>query len=147
MKKIIDGVTYNTETATKIAEHAKLDDNDKHVILYQNRKGFFFYHIKNFERAEGHISEWYNDYSLPPSVAENKYTPKHFIEYCATTVYNNPFYIERKGKEVSILFRLPETLKDLIEFKARESQMSVNTYILRCVESCTHPQPALNSDG
>ena len=46
MKRIVDGVTYNTDTATRLAQSIWKDDDRDEVtgILYQTRGGAFFVH-------------------------------------------------------------------------------------------------------
>ena len=54
MKRIIDGVTYNTETATKLAQAEwtnALDEDEIVGILYQTRGGAYFVHHEITQRV------------------------------------------------------------------------------------------------
>lgn len=45
MKRIVNGVTYNTDTSTKLAKSEWLDNgNEASSVLYQTRGGAFFLH-------------------------------------------------------------------------------------------------------
>lgn len=122
MKRIIEGVTYNTDTAIEIAYSWKKDSKDKYVTLYQTRKGDFFFHIQNYESSLGHIDENYDD-------------PKRFIEI-ADEVYINPFSSAEKEmqRETAVFVRLPEPLKRAMETAAKAQGVSVNHWIVRRVE-------------
>jgi predicted HicB family RNase H-like nuclease len=39
--------------------------------------------------------------------------------------------------EATIYLRVPRTLKDWIEAKAKEAKVSLNSWVIRCVERCT----------
>src|SRR3954452_25370199 len=104
MKRIINGVTYNTATAVKIAYSSKKYDDGKYVTMYQTRTGAFFFHLQNYARAEGHLQDWYNEDGVK--------NPKDFFEK-ADEVYINPFSsVEAEmQRETAIFVRLPEPLK------------------------------------
>lgn len=123
MKRIINGVTYNTATATKVAYKAKARDNDRCVTMYQTRKGAFFYHFQNYERSEGHLDDW-------------GYDPKEFVETIATEVFFNPFLpeAEDKGASTTLFLRIPVGLKSRVETAAKDAGQSANAWVLRALE-------------
>jgi hypothetical protein len=77
MKRIIDGVTYNTATAVEIA--CSRTDNDRHnqVNMYQTRKGAFFFCLYNSEGEAEYLQPDYED-------------PEKFVKQ-ADEVYLNHF--------------------------------------------------------
>src|SRR5262245_10114383 len=63
MKRIIDGVTYNTETSTQIGRWAEEAGDDsptsQEVILYKTRGGVFFLHNHEEWTVKGEeTDEW-----------------------------------------------------------------------------------------
>jgi hypothetical protein len=124
VKRVIEGKTYNTETAAKVAYRAKKNDGDRHVTMYLTRKGEFFFHVQMYERAVGHLQNHWFD-------------PKKFIED-ADEVYLNPFSSlpDDQQRESSVLVRFPLSLKVAIEAAAEAQGQSTNAWVVRCLESC-----------
>jgi len=134
-KRIIDGKTYNTETATQIAGH---DDDDYNVpyesgeYLYQTRFGAFF--LFSFYEAHGE-----DDYEkIQP------FTPDQAREWLEKNQSSRVDLIETLfGEmpeaglgEIKYTLRLPESLRDRLSALAKANEQSLNAWIVRCLEAC-----------
>lgn len=132
-KRIIDGKTYNTETATQLAGW---DDNqgpyDTGEYLYQTRFGAFFL----YSYREGTNEDDYEH--IAP------FTPEQAREWLEKNQSWNVELIERLfgqmpeagSGEVKFTLRLPESLRDRLATKAKENDQSLNAWIVRCLETC-----------
>lgn len=137
-KRIIDGKTYNTETATQIAGWD--DDNDgtpydSGRYLFQTRFGAFFEYVysdtgdeDSFERIR----------PLSPDQAQ---------AWLEERVSWDPELIERLfgempeagAAEVKYTLRLPESLRNQLAKLAETNNQSLNAWIIRCLERCAKP--------
>jgi predicted HicB family RNase H-like nuclease len=124
MKRIIDGVTYNTATAVKIARSRAADGHGSYVTMYQTRKGAFFFHIRASRREAGNLDSKYED-------------PRKFLE-SAEEVYLDPFSSPpaKAQGEAAIFVRAPDSLKRTVEQAAKKQGVSVNHLTVRCLENC-----------
>jgi HicB family len=145
-KRIIDGKTYNTETATQVAGWA--DGNredgpwDSGRFLYQNRHSAFFL----YSYLDGTDEQDFD--KIEP------YTPEQAREWLEKNCSWNPDLIEslfgampEAGLgEVKYTLRLPESLRDRLAIRAKANQQSLNAWIVRCLESCA-AEPAAEADS
>jgi hypothetical protein len=132
-KRIIDGKTYNTETATEVAGW---DEDDgpytSGKYLYQTRFGAFF----QFTFLDG-VGE--DDYERITPL-----TPDEARKWLEENVSWNPDLIESLfGKmpeagsgEIKYTLRLPESLRDRLAARAEANKQSLNAWIVRCLEGC-----------
>lgn len=136
-KRIIDGKTYNTETATLIAAIDK-DDHEAGYeggdYLYQTRFGAFFRFSYLEEPGFGP-----DDFeSIEPL------TPEQAREWLEKNEGHNVDLIERLfgrmpeagSGEIKYTLRMPESLRDRLAARARASEQSLNAWIIRCLETC-----------
>jgi hypothetical protein len=141
MKRIMNGVTYNTETATKIArwEDPNLPSSDflwTHVeVLYQTRGGAFFIHQK-----EEPLSPEGRTYDTCRPISQEE-ARRWVVEGNDVEVYSNVFELPPEAAAeaapgATIFLRVPQSLKTRIEMAANQSGTSINTYGLRCLERC-----------
>lgn len=133
MKRIIDGKTYNTDTSTLIARDLWAGNGEFQEELYLTRGGSFF----------TVVSEPYNP-DAPPAM----FTPKtkeeagQFIQdgtdlelYDTSIFAEPPEAAEEEGEpEATLYIRVPRSLKDICEARAKEAGLSLNSWVLRCVE-------------
>lgn len=132
-KRIIDGKTYNTETATQIAGW----DQDEHQYtygnyLFQTRHGAFFRYISLDGASE-------DDYEriIPLS-------PDEARKWLEETVSWDPDLIEKffgempeaGSGEVKFTLRMPESLRARLAEKAEANKQSLNAWMVRCLETC-----------
>jgi hypothetical protein len=132
-KRIIDGKTYNTETATLV--HAVDNDHglpERGEHLYQNRFGAFFLYA--------YLDGWgEDDYEKITPLS-----PDEAREWLEKNAQWRPEIIEtlfgempEAGmNEVKFTLRLPESLRGRLARKAKENEQSLNAWIVRCLESC-----------
>jgi hypothetical protein len=108
MKRIIEGRTYNTETATLVAGGCE-------EVLYLTREGYHF--------LVGMVDEkmTITPLTFPDAVAWAGMDPE---EYTLTYF---------KGEAV-LYTRLPIALKNRIDALARAAGQSTNAWVMRCLE-------------
>ncbi len=136
-KRIIDGKTYNTETATQISGWRQ-DEGPYETgkYLFQTRFGAFF------------------SYSFRDGAAEDDYerieplTPELAREWLENNASYDVDTIERLfgempeagSGEVKYTLRMPESLRDLLSERAKANNQSLNAWIIRCLETCAVPE-------
>ncbi|KAA6490838.1 toxin-antitoxin system HicB family antitoxin [Agrobacterium sp. ICMP 7243] len=132
-KRIIDGKTYNTETATRIGGYD--EDNgpyEQGLHLYQTRLGVFF----EYSYYEGHGEDDYERITpLTPNDAQ-RWLEKHQSW--------NPEKIEELfgempepgSGEVKFTLRMPESLRNRLAARAEANKQSLNAWMVRCLEGC-----------
>lgn len=134
-KRIIDGKTYNTETATQIAGWDRDDDNSPFTsgnFLYQTRFGAFF----QFKYLDTMDEDSYE--TIVP------FTPEQAREWLEQNVSWQPELIEslfgempEAGMgEIKYTLRLPESLRNKLAARAEENKQSLNAWMVRCLERC-----------
>lgn len=143
MKRIIDGVTYNTDTATLVASSSETDEDVGTVAeysLYQNRAGVYFnvdeitttYRARDGETKERTNYEW--------SVVGDAARARDWCEQYGLTIIRDiedmPPEAEPGEKLATLYVRLPPVLKDAISAQAEAKKISANIYALRCLEEC-----------
>ncbi len=147
MKRIIDGVTYNTDTSTLLAfseyERSEYDGGGRsEEWLYQTRGGAYFLHIRihGAQRSEDGGWEEFTADSCEPQTEED--AQKWLLEG-DVVVHNNPFGDPPEAEasadakpSATIYARVPTTLKDRIEKAAKAENLSTNSWMIRCAERC-----------
>lgn len=130
-KRIINGKTYNTETATRLWHYEDPDGPPIEEVLYKTRHGaYFLYYRDDTAPTEGikpltpdETQKWLEAKSWHPDVV--KLIESEFGEMP-----------EAGEAEARITVRIPETLRKRIAALAKERQQSVNAWIMRCLEQC-----------
>lgn len=134
-KRIIDGKTYNTETATMIGGYWNEENPPVTYgnFLYQTRFGAFFH----YEESEGVAPE--DDYQkvTPLSPDEARAWLEKYQSY-------DPDLIERLfgempeagSGEVKFTLRMPDSLRTRLAAKAEANKQSLNAWMVRCLEFC-----------
>jgi hypothetical protein len=137
MKRIINGKTYNTETATKICDWSNWDIDPSSCsfeygeIIYQTRYGAYFlykYAFPNDDKSEETITpfspqeaqEWMENVTY---VDLTKHIEEHFGEMPEAGI-----------SESRITLRMPDSLKSKIEVFAKKNQQSLNAWIVKTIE-------------
>lgn len=121
MKCIKGGITYNTATATALCQGISLDQRFSYT-LYQTRKG-------------GYFCAWqliYADNKLDKLPVLDPVSVPEAQALLARAGEPPPPPI--KGPESRITLRLPSRLAQRVEAAAAQSSMSVNEYLMRCIE-------------
>jgi hypothetical protein len=123
-KRIIDGKTYNTETATLLGRHED-DGAPFEYALFKTRHGAYFLH----ELCQADMRDEIRP--LTPDEAQ-AWMEKH----CAADVFEAEFgeMPEAGDPEARITLRIPESLRKRIAAIAEARNQSLNAWILRCLE-------------
>jgi hypothetical protein len=143
MKRIIKGATYNTDTATKVAEGSWEDENRGIVVetaLYQNRAGVYFTVAKVTQAYRDRHGEWQQRESYEWDVAGDAAKARERCEREDMTILQDigdmPPEAEGGESAATLYLRLPPTLKARVEARAKKDGVSVNAFGIRCLERC-----------
>lgn len=125
-KRIIDGKTYNTQTATCLWHHEHPDVPDIEEALYKTRHGaYFLYYFNGLEPDEritpldsADAQQWLERHCLRAEIIEREFGEAP----------------EAGANEARITLRIPETLRKRIAAHAKEQRQSLNAWILRRLE-------------
>lgn len=141
MKRIIDGVTYNTETSTALAKSIWDDEFENTGILYQTRGGAFFAHVNTLEKRwnEREGESYLQEIDIFEPMSADK--AHEWIMTGEVEVFSNPFDDPPEAtadteKGSTIYLRVPISLKQRVDEAAGEMKSSANTWAMRCVEQC-----------
>lgn len=139
MKRIIDGKTYNTETATKIASNDCWDRDPRWShgeygeALYQTRHGaYFLYEYQDAVRNEyGDYIDIKNIKPLSPLEAQDWLEEHNFVDIIEQHFGEMP---EAGEAESRITLRVPDSLKVKIDAMAKKNNQSTNAWIVKSLE-------------
>jgi len=132
-KRIIDGKTYNTETATELFgsnwDHESFSGGH---YLFQTRFGAYFFY-KYLDGANEDDFE-----TITPCSADEA---RQWLEKNASY---DPDLIERLfgempeagSGEIRFTLRLPESLRDRLAALAKANNQSLNAWMVKCLELC-----------
>ncbi len=149
MKRVIDGVTYNTDTSTLIAQAT--DDQETitgelakslELRLYQTRGGAFFLHIHtetSRRNSEGGFRDIVRNEFEPLTASEARHwvtDSGYQVEVLNDASGEPPEAAAEETPGATLYIRLPASLKDQIEAAAGNEKLSVNSWAMRCLERC-----------
>jgi predicted HicB family RNase H-like nuclease len=130
-KRIKDGKTYNTETATQIAGWGGGDGpNERGEYLYQTRFGAFF-RYSYLEGTGGEDHETIDPFT--PEQAREWLENKQEVDAIERLFGEMP---EAGSGETKFTLRMPDSLRDQLAERAKANNQSLNAWIVRCLESC-----------
>jgi hypothetical protein len=146
MKRIVNGVTYNTDTSSAVGRKEWTDevDHEHTVVLYQTRGGAFFLHTLEEWAYKDEFGQWQgkkkND-CLPLTREEaQEWFMKDDTEVLDDSVFDEPPEAEEESEPtVTIYLRVPPALKARIERVAKKNDQSMNEWAMRCLEKCAAP--------
>jgi HicB family len=140
VKRIIDGVTYNTDTSTRLANseyEADYNHQDRPCqgTLYQTRGGAFFVWetIDLGIDADGDAITRERFKALSAKEAES------WIMTGDVEVFHNPFGEPPEAEAepgATIYLRVPAALKKRVDAAATKASLSANSWAIRCLENC-----------
>jgi predicted HicB family RNase H-like nuclease len=144
-KRIINGKTYNTETATEI-EGWDIEEDEVPAFhgqhLFQNRFGAFFLHSyftqygdDDYEKIEPYSPEQARDW-----LEKHRSYRADLIEALFGKMP------EAGSGESKFTLRMPDSLRDRLAERARANNQSLNAWIVRCLESCA-AEPASEAES
>jgi predicted HicB family RNase H-like nuclease len=141
MKRIIDGVTYNTDTSTRLAvsDYETLYNNESRPCqgtLYQTRGGAFFVWQAIDLASDGDSGELIVRNRFEALSAKEA---EEWIMTGDTEVFHNPFgeppEAEAEDEPGSTIYlRVPTSLKKRVEEAAERQNLSTNAWTMRCIE-------------
>lgn len=135
MKKIIEGKTYNTETATRIAEELFSNPHDAGMIfneLYQTRHGAYFrFYGTEYDEWPARIEP------LSPAEAQVWMEKHASVELIEQHFGEMP---EAGDSESRFTLRMPDSLKQRIDVAAKTNNQSTNAWIVRALEKAANEQ-------
>lgn len=140
-KRIIDGKTYNTETATRLAGWDETSDGYPVTYgqhLYQNRFGAFFLYTYQDDGPDG------PEQDLTPYTPDDvrlwleKYR-SHDVDLFESLFGKLP---EAGTGESKFTLRLPDSLRERLAARAKDNGQSLNAWIIKCLERCAPPGEA-----
>ena len=142
IKRIIDGVAYNTATSALIAQSEyevdfKRTDADCLGKLYQTRGGAYFVHeqIDTGERDD-YGDRVYRDRFEPMTAEEaEQWTLSDQTEVFAKSPFAEPPEAQAEVEPgATVYLRLPASLKARIEEAAEQAKLSVNAWMMKVAE-------------
>jgi hypothetical protein len=135
MKRVVEGQTYNTDTATLAArfEYEDMQDNEVTATLYLSRGGAFFL-----------VHEWDVDgrakFRVEPLSREELgrvITNTDNLEIMDEAIINAPPEAEdRAESEATLYVRMPTALKRRIDEASSSARLSANAWAMQCIERC-----------
>lgn len=130
-KRIIEGKTYNTETATLLGRWEP-DDAPNEEALFKTRHGAYFLYVFLSDSPDERI------FPIEPEIAQ-----RWMEQHCRADATEAEFgeMPEAGDPEARITLRIPETLRRRIATLAQERNQSLNAWILRCIERATEAEP------
>jgi hypothetical protein len=143
LKRIIDGKTYNTETATYLAGYDGDDGPFEYgEHLYQTRFGAFFL----VSYVDGGGEEDYQKI-IPRTPEQAREWLEEKQSYRVDVIEQLFGEMPEAGSgEVKYTLRMPETLRDRLAERAKANGQSLNAWMIRCLESCTQDASADTSE-
>lgn len=132
-KRIIDGKTYNTETATQISGGGGGDGPfERGAYLYQTRFGAYFAYSYLDGAAE---DDFETIEPLTPDEARAwlEKNAAYDVELIVRLFGEMP---EAGSGESKFTLRMPDSLRDRLATVAKSNGQSLNAWIVRCLESC-----------
>jgi hypothetical protein len=147
MKRIIDGKTYNTDTATTVARWDYQDENgyDTAVTLYQTRgAAFFAVHLWTVDEV---VKVYFESFTRE-GVARLVEHIDNLTILDSSILQDPPEATDDSETTATLYIRVPASLKDRLEALAKADGVSLNTWTMRCVERCAGDQaPAKTTPG
>ncbi len=138
VKRIIEGKTYNTETATQLASWSSSGNPDlaQHPehggILFQTRFGAYF--VVQYDEGQ---DPWDDNYEklipLEPEQAQ-RWAEKHCSADDVEAIFGE--MPEAGDAEAKLTLRMPEALRKRLVALAETRKQSLNAWIVRCLEGC-----------
>jgi hypothetical protein len=142
MKRIIDGKTYNTDTATIVARYSYEDHNGYEVeaTLYQTKGGAFFA-VHEWEVPDPYDHDGTKTKTFAEALSRDE-IDRMVARTMDLEIVNEkalalpPEASDEAEDGATIYMRLPKALKAKIDEAARTANLSINAWMLRCCESC-----------
>ena len=139
MKRIVNGLAYDTNKSTEIARSEYETDSGGMVYatLYQTAGRAFFEH-RNICSKNDDGEEVNTNHFLPMSESEaHKWVNEGDVELVDELFIDPPeATAETAEASATIYLRAPASLKRRVDEAAAAAGLSINAYMLRCAEAC-----------
>lgn len=135
MKRVIEGQTYNTDTAVVVAKYEYVDDKgyDVEAVLYQTRGGAFF--IVHRWTAAGDPKFHFE--AITRDEVSRLVQNKDNLEIIDETAIAEPPEAAAEPEPGATLYvRVPASLKSRVDEAARLEDVSGNAWAMKCMERC-----------
>lgn len=143
MKRIVNGLTYNTDTSIVVARCEWEDEDGSRVsILYKTRGGAFFLDHEVTKTVWNHKEQQkevrvVHEFEPISHVDAQQWLLTGEVEVINNDALEEPAEATAKAEtEATMLTRMPAILKRQIEKAAEEDQLSANAWMMRCAEGC-----------
>lgn len=149
MKRIVDGVTYNTDTSTMVAlfdrPASDRDPTSKTGTLYQTRGGAFFVHWCeewHYQEVGEWVSKTTDSFEVMTYDEAHKWVLDGDVEIFSGVFPDPPEATAEEKPGATIYIRVPQSLKARIDSASDEAKLSINAWSMRCVEKCLNTDDA-----
>jgi hypothetical protein len=152
MKRLVNGVTYNTDTSTALATSSyENDEGEVEATLYQTRGGAFFVVAESTKLV---WNERTREQETKPITTVEPLSPEKAHEWIMTgeveIINKSPFDEPPEATAeaepgATIYIRVPAALKSEADKAAKEAKVSGNVWAMRCIERCLE-RPQLPED-
>ena len=125
MKRILNGVTYNTDTATVVARYEWTDDNQirNDVAVYKTRGGAFF-RVYSWHQND---TQRFHFEAITRDELEKLVTATDNLEIVdRAAIEERPEAAAETSPEAIVFVRVPATLKLRLDDAARAERQSTN---------------------
>jgi hypothetical protein len=160
MKRVVNGVTYNVHTSTRVAtsQWEEDDDGPKANVtveqeLYQTRGGaFFLLTRRSWCEYNADDRTWDPDERIEITPINRERAQGWLlngqVEIIDTSIFGEPPEAIAEDKPAATIYlRLPTSLKNRIETRAKAEGLSVNSWAMRCMERCLAIEPSDSAHG
>jgi hypothetical protein len=148
MKRIVNGVTYNTDTSTRLAQSRWEPEAGESVLgtLHQTRGGAFFVDQEITKMVWNEDERRHEERVVHEFVPLSPQGAHDWLMDGEVEVFQNPFEDPPEARAEAepgetIYIRVPASLKRSVEEAAKNEKVSGNVWAMRCVERCLNPDP------
>ena len=153
MKRIIDGVTYNTDTSTLIAKSDYEVDFKRapalcEGALYQTRGGAYFVHerIDTGETDNDRKTVYRDRFEALTAEEAEEWKNTGQVEIFADIVLPPEAQAEAEAG-ATLYLRVPTSLKARVDEAAEQAKLSVNAWAMRALEKAIERQNKRETEG
>lgn len=153
MKRVVEGKTYDTDTAKVVAKDT-YEGDDAEVVewLYVTTGGAFFVLEEKSYLADHQDSmgQWLDSKGRVPQTKHrimpldaddarewlNNAIQAEVLDQTVFVVPDEATAEDQEGRTVTFTLRIPEQMRDKLQKSAKAKGVSMNAYLLQCAESC-----------
>ena len=143
MKRIVNGVTYNTDTSTKLAQTDCEDDDGKDGldVLYVTQGGAFYLYSRTTEKVWNESERAHEENTSHAFIPMSPERAHAWLMEGDIEVFHNPFDDPPEATAeaeagATLYIRVPAVLKREVEEAAAAEKVSGNVWAMRCVAKC-----------